>query len=428
MGYNKINKITDSKFSLDLLWNMASFGLVAIIGILLNIIILKVYDTRVLGVFNQVFAIYLLLSQLAVGGVHLGVQRFVPANIKSDAQTKNIVLAALIVCTIISIVVIFIGFLLKDFPATILNSKAVGVGYVVILPGLLFFSWNKVLLSYHNGCRRMKAFAVFNFLRYAGILVGLLLFVIYKFDVNYLPVILSLAEACLFLVVFFYSLSFLRGAIHFKRLLVWVKIQYHFGNKALLGNFLLDVNTKVDVFILGIFLTDSHVGIYSFASTFAEGFMQLPVLLRNNINPILAKLSVKKNLKLTEKIINDSKTKFLKMIGSIGIIAIVLFPLVFVVFAIKEHRFDTWLIFSILVLFVSMSSGYQPFLMLFNQFGHPWQQTKFIFILFLSNVLLVLMLVPIIGIYGAALGTGLSFIVQVFYQKWACKRVLKFKL
>jgi O-antigen/teichoic acid export membrane protein len=81
-----------------------------------------------------------------------------------------------------------------------------------------------------------------------------------------------------------------------------------------------------------------------------------------------------------------------------------------------------------LVLFVSISSGYQPFLMLFNQFGHPWQQTKFIFVLFLSNVLLVLMLVPILGYYGAALGTGLSFIVQLFYQKWACNHVLKFKI
>jgi O-antigen/teichoic acid export membrane protein len=423
-----LNKLTQSKFNTDLLWNMASFGFVAIIGILLNIIILKVYDTSVLGAFNQVFAIYLLLSQLAVGGVHLGVQRFVPANFRSEAQTKNIVLAALIVCTVISIIIIIVGFLFKDAPAQILKSEAVGTGYMAILPGLLFFSWNKVLLSYHNGCRRMKAFAVFNFLRYAAILLGLILFIFFKYDVNYLPIILSAAELGLFLVVMVYSLPFLWGAIHKKRLLVWIKIQYKFGNKALLGNFLLDVNTKVDVFILGIFLTDSQVGIYSFASTFAEGFMQLPVLLRNNINPILAKLSVKRNLKLTEKIINNSKTKFLKMIGGIGILAILMFPLVFIVFAIEEHRFDTWLIFSILVLFVSISSGYQPFLMLFNQFGHPWQQTKFIFVLFLSNVLLVLMLVPIMGIYGAALGTGLSFIVQMYYQKWACHHVLKFKI
>jgi O-antigen/teichoic acid export membrane protein len=190
----------------------------------------------------------------------------------------------------------------------------------------------------------------------------------------------------------------------------------------------LDVNTKVDVFILGIFLSDSLVGIYSFASTFAEGFMQLPVLLRNNINPILAKLSVKGNVELTQKVVQNSKAKFLKLIGAVGIIAILLFPLVFVVFSLENHRFDIWLIFSILVLFVSISSGYQPFLMLFNQFGHPWQQTKFIIVLFLSNVVLVLMLVPLMGIYGAALGTGLSFMVQIVYQKWACKQILKFNM
>ncbi|MFN5711760.1 MAG: lipopolysaccharide biosynthesis protein, partial [Bacteroidota bacterium] len=182
------------------------------------------------------------------------------------------------------------------------------------------------------------------------------------------------------------------------------------------------------VFILGIFLSDSSVGIYSFASTFAEGFMQLPVLLRNNINPILAKLSVKGNVELTQKVVQNSKAKFLKLIGAVGIIAILLFPLVFVVFALENHKFDIWLIFSILVLFVSISSGYQPFLMLFNQFGHPWQQTKFIIVLFLSNVFLVLMLVPVMGIYGAALGTGLSFMVQIAYQKWACKQILNFNI
>jgi O-antigen/teichoic acid export membrane protein len=423
-----LNKLTQSKFNTDLLWNMASFGLVAIIGIVLNIIIFKVYHTDVLGVFNQVFAIYLLLSQLAVGGVHLGVQRFVPAYIKSEMQTKHIVIAALIVSTVISLLVISIGYLLKDLPARILKSEPVGAGYLSVLPGLLFFSWNKVLLSYHNGCRRMKAFAVFNFLRYAAILAGLIIFIFLHLQVDLLPIILSGAECLLFLSVITYSFPFLKGPIHLKRLKVWIRTQYYFGNKALLGNFLLDVNTKVDVFILGIFLSDSSVGIYSFASTFAEGFMQLPVLLRNNINPILAKLSVKGNVELTQKVVQNSKAKFLKLIGAVGIIAILLFPLVFVVFALENHRFDIWLIFSILVLFVSISSGYQPFLMLFNQFGHPWQQTKFIIVLFLSNVFLVLMLVPVMGIYGAALGTGLSFMVQIAYQKWACKQILNFNI
>jgi O-antigen/teichoic acid export membrane protein len=343
-------------------------------------------------------------------------------------QTKHIVIAALIVSTVISLLVISIGYMLKDLPARILKSEPVGAGYLSVLPGLLFFSWNKVLLSYHNGCRRMKAFAVFNFLRYAAILAGLIIFIFLHLQVDLLPIILSGAECLLFLSVITYSFPFLKGPIHLKRLKVWIRTQYYFGNKALLGNFLLDVNTKVDVFILGIFLSDSSVGIYSFASTFAEGFMQLPVLLRNNINPILAKLSVKGNVELTQKVVQNSKAKFLKLIGAVGIIAILLFPLVFVVFALENHRFDIWLIFSILVLFVSISSGYQPFLMLFNQFGHPWQQTKFIIVLFLSNVFLVLMLVPVMGIYGAALGTGLSFMVQIAYQKWACKQILNFNI
>ena len=67
-----------SKFSNDLWFNAAAFGGSAVLGVLLNLFIVRYHDAAALGVFNQVYAVYILLSQLAVGGVHLAVQAIAP--------------------------------------------------------------------------------------------------------------------------------------------------------------------------------------------------------------------------------------------------------------------------------------------------------------------------------------------------------------
>ena len=57
------------------------------------------------------------------------------------------------------------------------------------------------------------------------------------------------------------------------------------------------MNTRIDVIMLGFFLDDKSVGIYSFAAFFAEGFLQLIIVIQNNLNPKIALLSGKNSLK-----------------------------------------------------------------------------------------------------------------------------------
>jgi Na+-driven multidrug efflux pump len=60
--------------------------------------------------------------------------------------------------------------------------------------------------------------------------------------------------------------------------------------------------------------------------------------------------------------------------------------------------------------------------MLFNQWGAPIKQTQFIAVVFVANLMLNLVFVPICGILGSALGTGISYLVQLIYQRWSVKR------
>ncbi len=405
-----------SKFNRDLLWNMGSFGFIAVAGVLINILIVAFYDSSALGVFNQVYAIYILLSQLAVGGVHLSVQFYTPRYAGQPHHTKMILSTALAAAAALSLLVIALAYPLAPVVARMLESEQVGTGLYAVLWGLLFFSLNKVLLSGLNGMRRMKAFAVFQFLRFAFMLILLCGIIYYRLEPVYLACVLPLAEVLLFIPVIIYCarhISF-RLSIRTRRLLF---IQYRYGNRALLGNFLLDVNTKVDIFVLGIFLSDAAVGVYSFASTVAEGFFQLPTLLRNNINPVITQALSRRNPALLQYVLRRNIRAFYKLLIVLALLSIVVFPLIPLVAGVEE-LFTTWTLYAILVGTVALTAGYHPFLMIFNQMGRPSLQTLFIFFIFAVNLVFNILLIPFTGVYGAAIGTAISFIGQVIAMKY----------
>jgi O-antigen/teichoic acid export membrane protein len=66
--------------------------------------------------------------------------------------------------------------------------------------------------------------------------------------------------------------------------------------------------------------------------------------------------------------------------------------------------------------------------MLFGQVGHPGTQTLFIAGFFLSNLLLNLLLIPLLGVYGSALGTALAFVAMTILMRVLSWRVLQVRM
>ena len=56
----------DKKFFGDTAWNYLAFSVMALTGILLNFLIAWKSGIESLGVFNQIYAVYVILGQLAV--------------------------------------------------------------------------------------------------------------------------------------------------------------------------------------------------------------------------------------------------------------------------------------------------------------------------------------------------------------------------
>jgi O-antigen/teichoic acid export membrane protein len=400
------------KFKQDITWNAGAFALSALFGVLVNLLIIRFYDASALGVFNLVYAIFILLSQLAVGGVHLAVQAFIPRERAAGRPPDPQVSASLVLATLSSVAVMVVAWLGRDLPGQWFQSAGVSVAFPLVLPGLLFFSWNKVLLSFHNGARRMRLFAVFQLVRFGLLFSGVLWLALQEAPPERLPIVLFWTEALLAVILLPISLRFWSP---------WksggfapaLRENFRFGNRALAGNLLLDVNTRVDVFMLGIFMNDASVGLYSFAATVAEGVLQLPVIFRNTINPILTRAWHKGGAALLGKVMDRNRKAFFRLLAPVVLVTIPLFPLALWILGMKNEPLTVWAVYAILALGIALTSGHQPFLMLFSQLGHPWTQTLFIGGAFLSNVLLNLLLIPLWGIHGAALATALSYFAMV---------------
>ena len=405
-----------------ILWNMASFGIIAGVGLGLNFVVAFFYDVAVLGIFNQVYAIYILLSQVAVGGVHLSVLKSVSQSHNEMDDVKKIFSSGFILTFLTSMLFAMLAFALSDYFGSALGSPEVSIGVACIAPGLMFFSLNKTMLALFNGLSKMKAYAIFQALRFIFMLFFLLLLVWLDAPGYYVPVLFSCAEGLLLFIMLVPARNYLdlRQCLSYRDL-------YHshavFGLKAAGGNILLDVTTRIDVIILGLFATDRVVGIYSFAALVVEGFSQLPTVIRTVVNPLITQNYFSQSREVFQKFLWKIRNLSYLALVPLGVLVCLGYPLLYMVFPNPDIVASQAPLY-ILMVGAILGGGYLPLLMIFNQTGYPASQTLLIFLIFLTNLILNILLVPPFGMIGSAVGTGLTFALQIVFMRWLTYRVI----
>ena len=202
-------KILANKFSRDVIWNFASLAVLAMGGFAVNLVIARFAGEDVLGSFNQVFAAYIVLSQFGVGGLQYSTLKNISYNQDDLPKCAEITTSALLLVVFLGGLISLVGYLLSDQVGAILQSPAVAVGMRLAMPGLLFFSLNKVLMMTLNGVRHMRAYAVFQALRYILIPGGITVMILAGFPGSQLPLVLTLTEIALFVCLVPYIKSFL---------------------------------------------------------------------------------------------------------------------------------------------------------------------------------------------------------------------------
>jgi len=409
-----ISKVFSAKFKTDLMWNFFALFMMAVSGLLINIIIATNYSANVLGVFNQIYALYIVFAQLATVGITASIIRYISPNLSDIA---SIVVSALIVVIIFAFTISVLLFMYAEIIGAAFNSNAIIKNIYYIAPGIFFFSINKILLAVLNSLRWMRSYAIVQSCRYV-MLIGFLLHLVFfeNDDGTNLTLIFTYTEVLLF----FFLVILLRNNIlniNLSEIYCWIKRHISFGLRSFVGQIMLEMNTRVDVIMLGLFLSDKVVGVYSFVAMIAEGLIQILSVLSRNVTPVITELchrGLKQKLELTIK-----RGKYLSYGGIfiIGILAILSFPFWIELISSEEFHGDSWVIFSILALGVMCTAGYLPFKNILTCAGMPGWHSSMIVILVVTNIILNLLFISFWQEIGAALATSCALIISIIYMK-----------
>ena len=140
-----------------------------------------------------------------------------------------------------------------------------------------------------------------------------------------LPFVFSLEEFLLFIFLII-QISLIVDWWLSKNWINWSKIHLNYGIRCILSGVFIELNSRVDILMLGFFLSDYEVGIYSFSALFAEGFFQVLIVLQNNYNPILSRLISNKKFDYLLKKIKTGRKNTYFAIAILAVLSISIYP------------------------------------------------------------------------------------------------------
>lgn len=410
-----------TKFGRDLVLNLAAFVIMGVSGIGMNVIIGQAYGPTALGVFNQLFAVHILLSQLAVVGIHFSVLRHIPEHAENPRTGGAIVASALIATAPPAFIVSVAAWMLTEPVSLLLKSEGVRNGMPWIAATVSVFAFNKILMNALNGVREMRAFAIAQGGRFVVMLALLSLLAARGAPSDQLVSVILGAEIAVFL---YTAVCCARRFVpNLADSGTWIRRHLKFGAKGFLSGSMSELNSRVDVIILGIFANDAVVGVYSFAATVAEGFSQIPIVLRNNLNPLLTKAYAGKDLDALVTMASKAKRGTYSGMGALLAVAALVFPL-FVHFTVYTPDFaEAGMLFAILCAGLWLGSGYMPLDMYLVQCGYPGWQSGLKAAVLVTNIALNFALVPAFGALGAALAMAATWSLAALYVRQLGRKV-----
>lgn len=408
----RIVDVLSNKLSSDIAWTMGSFMILAMSGIVINIVVAYFRGTEDLGVFNLAYSVYIIVSQIAALGVHYSVLRYAAMNQENPRELGSMLGSALLVVTVLGLLMAALVFVSEPLFARAYDSERAARAISYAAFGIALFPASKVLISFLNGLRHMKAFSVLQAARYIMVAAVVTAFSVSDQDFTLASLCFVVAEIVTLAAAAIYIAS--QRLVQLMRIRKsWLREHTSFGGRSLLAGMFGEINTRVDVLCLGLFLGDREVGIYSFVAMLLDGLYHLLAMVRVNFNPILVNCVRDSGWPEAQRMLRFSK-RFIPLI-MIALSAIVFAFYWLVAFQLVPERGlqEGTVVLLILLGGLVATSPFIPFDNMMLISGYPGRQTLQQAVAFVVNVSLNLALIPVVGIEGAAIGTASSYLAAV---------------
>lgn len=416
----------------DVAWNLVSVFLLGAVGLGLNFAIGGWWSAEALGSFTLVTIPFFAFAVAGACGLQYAVLRAVAEQPDDRERVAVVVVGALVPGVVLAAFVTVAFVALRGPMGDLLESAAVTEGVRWAAPGLFCFALNKIILGVTNGLRRMRAYAMYTSLRYTLIGIGLVLARVLDLQADQLPVIWTFAECTLFLVLIVELFATVPVARGFSRSgdswVAWSRRHLDFGVRGVLATLAAEVNSKIDVWLLGVALPDDRVGIYSLASALYEGAMQIAVVLQNNLNPLMARFVAEGELPALQAMARRVRRWFVPAMVAICGLAAAMYPLVIPPLIGDPAFADGAPAFGILMAGLALASPWLPVNQLLLMAGRPGWYTVSLVTVLAVNTVVNLALIPLFEVRGAATGAATAIVVSALLVVMMARRKVGVRL
>lgn len=420
-----LNGFFRQKFIRDVGLNGISTAIVAIAVLAINTLIGRYYGPEALGIYNTSLSLYIIFSMVSVLGIpHSILKRSseVPDNREALSRVSSSGLIIVVLATLFFVCGLYCVLKWAYSPA---DSKILSA-FMVMLPAVWFASINKCCRALFNGIRDIKSCSLIELTRWLGILGFVCVAVFFERPMEFVfrgflfvEVVLSLA--CLFRLVKHVDL--------FNGFLISDVLSHlSFGLKSVLGSSLLVLNDRMTVLILAFLLSYEEVGVFSFAFELSKGLLALTQVIQTNFNPIISRRTASNDIEGLLEDIRRIKGVVSKLAGVIFITSLFCYPIYLIGFVEDASFYDSIGVFYILLVGVSFALMYFWMGSILTMAGYPGDSFIRNLIFLVCTVVFNFTLIPVLGIYGAAVATSATYFVRIFTLKFFVTRRLGIQL
>ena len=396
------------------------------LGFVITVLLGRYLGAGDLGLYRMTTTIYGIAMLFATIGIPAAMIKYV-AEFKNDRTKFNQIVSSGVVTSLF----LGIGFIALFYLSSGLFA---GIFNIPELPGLLkllspifpFALVGGALLGLLNGIREMKKYAAATIIHSVLMVIVTVVLIYYGFGVAgaVIGIVLSSVGNCLFLILV--SRNYFE--ITFSEYVSTTKNMLKFGVKVLAGGSINEINNQLDIILIGFFLVSTDVGYYAVAVGLSRFFWSIPLSVQRITYPATSSYWSENNHSALRKMIDKSMkycTVILVLIGlGIGFFANDIITIIF-----KEDFVYAVLPLQILLVgTVIRGSIAQPIGGSLSGIGRPGLALKIIAIIATINATLDIILIPQIGIVGAAIATTISLSAGAFIGLYLVVKHLSIKI
>jgi stage V sporulation protein B len=413
------------KFTFDVGWVFASRIITIFIGFLLRVFLGRFLGPGGLGLYAMSFSVYSLAALVGGIGIPAATVKFV-GEYKTDKEKLNAFMSsALINSTIFGIIVCFILFFSSSMIADLFNMPELTSLIKIIAIALPFLVFNNtLLLGLFTGLKNIKLYGFGMACRSILLLSLAVLLVIIGWGVKGAVSAIMFAEMGTFILSLFLTRKHFNFSLQDYPQVTRMLIP--FGAQLFLASAIYMVNTFADRLFIAYFLTDKDVGIYAIALAIASALQMIPVAISTVTYPMMSEYNNKGIRQTNETLINKVMKYTLIILSILGIL-IIFFAKDIILLLLGPEFLPGVMPLTILVLGIIFFGSMASIGSAFSAAGRPDIPLKLNLIVLVVNIGLDVVLIPRLGITGAAIGTAVSLSVLTILTIYLLRRILKIK-